>query len=125
MWEGAAEAGEGGDVELCALRGPWRPMIFYPVLCLHLTLIPAGIVLLMVAARSYVRLHQCSVCGYDTRATVERCPECGASLHLPTRPHPDIEQRILRILGIAFLVVPFACDAAIAAVVGWFTLTGR
>ena len=40
--------------------------------------VPTGRLLLRLAARRKVRSGLCLSCGYDLRATPDRCPECGA-----------------------------------------------
>ena len=95
-------------------------MIVYPLLLLlHVTLIPAGIALILVALRRPVIRHQCDGCGYDTRASTQLCPECGAALSVQRRPPASSEQRFLRGLGIVFLAVPLLGDAAVVVILIW------
>ena len=55
----------------------------YPVFILATTALP----LLWLRRRSRRALPGfCSMCGYDLRATLERCPECGTSLPVANRP---------------------------------------
>ncbi len=97
-----------------------RRMIVYPLLLLlHVTLIPAGIALIFVARRRPVIRHRCDGCGYDTRASTHLCPECGAVLSVQRRPPASSEQRLLRGLGIVFLVVPLLGDAAVVVIFIW------
>ena len=47
-------------------------------------LIPARNLGMLIAYRRRARAGACCSCGYDLRATPERCPECGAdACHLP------------------------------------------
>lgn len=66
-----------------------------------LLLIPFGIIAWQVR-RSIIRRHrlklgQCVVCGYDLRASVGRCPECGAAIatagtgRTPANPSPTAQ----------------------------------
>ena len=41
-----------------------------------------------MARRRRRRTGHCPVCGYDLRATLERCPECGAAAKRATRTEP-------------------------------------
>jgi hypothetical protein len=45
-----------------------------------ISLIAARRVLTMLVSQDRRRRNQCIVCGYDLRASHERCPECGLPL---------------------------------------------
>ena len=49
----------------------WLPASFFSIL-------PAGVVYRQMQFRRNQRYGKCPVCGYDLRATPDRCPECGA-----------------------------------------------
>jgi hypothetical protein len=44
-----------------------------------MTIIPAGFLLRMLRRHRRVRQGRCVRCGYDVRATPDRCPECGTA----------------------------------------------
>lgn len=64
----------------------WRSReVFLPlgVIALALALLPAArvggaLVRMQRRRRRVSQVGRCAVCGYDLRATPERCPECGA-----------------------------------------------
>ena len=115
MREVSAEACEGDD-----------GMIVYPLLLLlHVTLVPAGIALILISLRRTLARHQCPNCGYDTRASADHCPECGSPLSLRRRPRASSEQRFLRVLGIGLLAVPLMCDIAVVLILIWAGFTMR
>lgn len=51
--------------------------VAYWKLCILLLIAPARWVQRRSAHRARARIGYCSICGYDLRATPERCPECG------------------------------------------------
>ena len=57
----------------------WSFYVHALVLCVVFASLPAGRVVVKVIRRCFPRPRGfCAVCGYDLRATPERCPECGA-----------------------------------------------
>jgi hypothetical protein len=48
----------------------WLPLVLF-------ALLPMGWVFRYQGARRKARMHLCRACGYDLRATPDRCPECG------------------------------------------------
>ena len=59
--------------------------------CLLFSIAPAAWLIVARHARDWERAGHCRVCGYDLRATPERCPECGAVPREP--PHNPPMQR--------------------------------
>jgi predicted Zn-ribbon and HTH transcriptional regulator len=57
---------------------PFRQTVRYWPLAAVATVLPAIWVGKFHRRRLRVALGQCAACGYDLRATPERCPECGA-----------------------------------------------
>lgn len=55
-------------------RWLWFPHWFAALLC---AIIPALYLHAVLRTRRVVRLNLCPTCGYDLRATPDRCPECG------------------------------------------------
>jgi hypothetical protein len=60
-----------GDRSVLAVR-PWLPALLTAVL-------PAAWLIRFRQARRALRRGLCPTCGYDLRASPERCPECGAA----------------------------------------------
>jgi hypothetical protein len=77
----------GGCLLLLALTAPSElggPLLLVPVLLILITTL-AGVLLAGGAVRllrmaSRRANHLCVRCGYDLRATPDRCPECGAAV---------------------------------------------
>ena len=67
-------------------RDGGRPHLCVPhwfVACLFAA-VPTAWVSLYARRRHLLACGRCAACGYDLRATPERCPECGAAPHAPT-----------------------------------------
>jgi hypothetical protein len=83
----AAYHGGGADMEFWGFSVPdWLPTIVLLVL-------PTLWLYRFIKARRIRRLGLCPTCGYDLRATPQRCPECGAAAAARrgvTQDHPVI-----------------------------------
>jgi hypothetical protein len=91
---------------------------------IHLNLLPPGLVCIVLSFKGGPAPDECPACGYDTRATSIRCPECGSALPRTAPTSRDTrDRRVLRLLGLVFLGVPVLCDAAIIALFFWFSVT--
>jgi len=69
--------GAENDVDL---GNPWRTSTDYWLLAVIFAVLPVGLSSVRVLRHALNRrrsLNRCSRCGYDLRATPERCPECG------------------------------------------------
>lgn len=51
----------------------------YWLLCVLFSIIPAAVLIRRRRHRGRVAVGHCAKCGYDLRATPDRCPECGTS----------------------------------------------
>jgi hypothetical protein len=82
------------------------------LLCAVTALMPARFLLLWARQRRRRRRQAgiCAVCGYDLRATPDRCPECGhKSSELPS-PAPD-RHWVTALIALAALLAPVAAIA--------------
>ena len=73
-----------GFVRAGIFRGISVPHWF---LALLFAILPAQHLRAVVRSRRRRRAGQCPRCGYDLRATPERCPECGSEIVLATDGH--------------------------------------
>jgi hypothetical protein len=64
-----------------AVRGEYYVRIPYWILCLATLPVPLVWLIRRLRVRRYAAGH-CQVCGYDLRASNERCPECGTVIPL-------------------------------------------
>jgi hypothetical protein len=74
-------------------NGYWNVNFPHWFIAAMASLLPAGWLVRCVAAHRRHRraaAGRCSVCGYDLRATRDRCPECGT---VPKPPHSQSMQR--------------------------------
>lgn len=94
----------------------WYCSTFWPALLLLLLSIPIvrRIVMLFIRIR---RAHRnrvshlagiCPTCGYDIRATPERCPECGRFQYTPDKPTLRFTRRMTWLLGGVLIALPIA-----------------
>lgn len=92
----------------------WYCATIWPVLLLGVLAMPAilqartGIALVLRARRNQ-NAHQhgiCPACGYDIRATPNRCPECGRMQYAPTKPTISFPRRMTWLIGGGLLVPP-------------------
>ena len=59
------------------LTGVGGGALMTPLLVLLFGILPATWLPITLRRRRIARQGRCPVCGYDLRATPERCPECG------------------------------------------------
>ena len=92
------------------------------VVLLHLVLVPPGVALIAISLRPHKTQHPCKACGYDIRASTERCPECGSPVSSAQLPHRTVKQLLLFLLGLAILLIQLLCDYLIVwALLAWFS----
>ena len=97
---------------------PPRPFIYFPIIqrdvvILITAVIPMGWLLYQTTARTKAflaspshRPGHCRACGYDLRATPDRCPECGAiPTNIETTRGEQIKPRLLNVLACASIVL--------------------
>lgn len=82
VWAVTESHGRFGFRYESGTAGPWAACQLIVVPLWALLIVPAGFIALppglrLVRARSRCRRGACRQCGYDLRATAERCPECG------------------------------------------------
>jgi hypothetical protein len=70
------------------LRSEWRLYLYFPFwfLTVATAILPAAAIIVQWRGARRGINGRCTCCGYDLRATPERCPECGA---VPQRPAAD------------------------------------
>jgi hypothetical protein len=61
----------------------------YRWFALMFALLPAAGLIAIVRSQRRDANSRCRTCGYDLRATPQRCPECGAVPQPPHNPHYD------------------------------------
>ena len=100
------------------------------LLFLHMTLLPAGTLLLVAGARAADRAKGpfCHKCGYELTglgATADTlCPECGSPRELMEQHHSQSRRiQCLVGLGIAVLSLPVLADLAILGLALVFILS--
>ncbi len=72
-------------------------LISFWLLAILTSILPLARIVVLLRTRSRHRrrlLGLCSACGYDLRATLDRCPECGSSAPLPAKPLPANQDSI-------------------------------
>lgn len=90
-------------------------VIILPLLALmHVSLLPAGIVLIVVGTRSR-RAGVCRGCGYDQRGSTGTCGECGDPSPLARRPLRD--RAWLSTVGMAMIALVVLADVLLAMMV--------
>jgi hypothetical protein len=83
-WRWMTDSEFSTDNKFVQLTGRTFYLIFsWPLLLTVSAVSPAVQALIVLGRRRRVRKGYCRVCGYDLRATPERCPECGTAPHAP------------------------------------------
>lgn len=101
LWRDLMASGEAGDWEWLGFgvaEGRHRMMDcrVFSVPCWFVALVssmvPVAWVFYTVRQRRRAREHRCLNCGYDLRASGERCPECGTAIAAPDATAHDVKQ---------------------------------
>jgi len=85
--------GSAGDVSSSVAID--RYVVAYWFVILIVALVPLLQFIRALRVRSRMRSGLCPACGYDLRATPDRCPECGAVAHKSLRPSARADLRSL------------------------------